>query len=304
MLLALDPIVCVFAGQLIIYAYYSGKFAYMNSDDIRVFLAVARQGRVRLAARELNINQTTVNRRLNALETRLGVSLFTSENGEFVLTHDGQRILDHARRIEEELMTIQATCESSGQLQGHLRLTMADITFEIVAPSLLAYQQQSPELSLDIVLDNWNLDLTGRQVDVAIRAAPAVPKSLFKHHLGLIRWAVYAPLDAEDHVDPKTLPFVAFTEEYTGHPMARWMDAEADNVVFKVNSPAGLLQAVRAGIGASLIPTVLGRRLPEIKQVSEPIPDLDMDGWFLAHRHVMRYPRTTTLLDKVQQAFQ
>ena len=74
----------------------------MEWSDLRIFLAVAREGTLGAAARKLGQSQPTMGRRLRALEAALGQTLFQRTDGGFVLTDEGSAVLSHAERIEEE----------------------------------------------------------------------------------------------------------------------------------------------------------------------------------------------------------
>ena len=80
----------------------------MNWDDIRVFLAVRRAGTLRGASRELGVDQTTVGRRLAALESGLGVTLFLRSPGGYALTGEGERALAAAERMGRERIAVPA----------------------------------------------------------------------------------------------------------------------------------------------------------------------------------------------------
>jgi DNA-binding transcriptional LysR family regulator len=71
-------------------------------DDLRHFAALADAGSLSAAARRLRVEHATVARRVAALEATAGVKLVDRRSGRYVLTPDGQRVADHARRIENE----------------------------------------------------------------------------------------------------------------------------------------------------------------------------------------------------------
>jgi len=101
--------------------------AGMEWGDLRVFLAVAREGTLGAAARKLGQSQPTMGRRLRELEEALGQTLFQRSNDGFVLTDEGSTVLAHAERIEEEVTALGRELAGQDQkLDGLLRVSSSD----------------------------------------------------------------------------------------------------------------------------------------------------------------------------------
>src|SRR6267154_2289616 len=79
----------------------------MEWSDLRIFLAIAREGTLGAAARKLGQSQPTMGRRLRALERAVGQTLFQRTGEGFVLTDEGAAVLSHAERIEEEALAFE-----------------------------------------------------------------------------------------------------------------------------------------------------------------------------------------------------
>src|SRR5262245_15316801 len=96
-------------------------------SDLRIFLAVAREGTLGAAARKLGQTQPTMGRRLRALEQAMGHALFQRTAGGFVLTDEGNAVLGHAERIEEEAFAFERRLAGNeAQLEGTLRISSSD----------------------------------------------------------------------------------------------------------------------------------------------------------------------------------
>src|SRR6478672_3135641 len=96
--------------------------AAMDWGDVRVFLAIAREGTLAAAARRLGQSQPTMGRRLRALEQALGQTLFQRTAEGFVPTEEGAAVLGHAERMEEEALGFARRLAGSGaRLEGPLR---------------------------------------------------------------------------------------------------------------------------------------------------------------------------------------
>src|ERR1700761_6876879 len=99
----------------------------MEWSDLRIFLAIAREGTLGAAARTLGQTQPTMGRRLRALETTLGQTLFQRTSDGFVLTEEGTVVWRHAERMEQEVLGFQRELAGQQQeLDGLLRITPSD----------------------------------------------------------------------------------------------------------------------------------------------------------------------------------
>lgn len=96
-------------------------------NDLPIFLAIAREGTLGAAARRLKQSQPTMGRRLRTLEEAVGVTLFQRTSDGFVLTDEGEAMLAHATRMEEEALSMQRRLGGSvGGLEGLLRASCSD----------------------------------------------------------------------------------------------------------------------------------------------------------------------------------
>src|ERR1700691_5132930 len=90
-----------------VHSYLNGWLLRMEWSDLRVFLAVAREGTLGAAARRLGQSQPTMGRRLRALEQAVGYTLFQRTGDGFILTDEGSAVLSHAERMEEDALALQ-----------------------------------------------------------------------------------------------------------------------------------------------------------------------------------------------------
>src|SRR5512139_2508769 len=126
----------------------SCKNARMDWDDLRVFLAVARAGRVSVAARELGVEHTTVGRRLDALEAAVGGPLFYRTRAGYRLTANGQAVLAHAEAMEAAALGIRAEVYARTEVvAGRVRIAMVDeLATYWLARHLVALHARHPAL--------------------------------------------------------------------------------------------------------------------------------------------------------------
>lgn len=135
-------------------------------------------GSVTAAAHVMGVNQTTVSRRISALEDYLGKDLFIRSGKRWLLTTIGEQLVETAERMAEEANAIQChVLADSQELSGLLRITVADVcTQHLAMPAVKAFTQQYPDVDLEIIATRDELNLTAREADVALRTTDEPPQ--------------------------------------------------------------------------------------------------------------------------------
>lgn len=143
----------------------------LEPNDLLLFARVADSGSFSRGAERLDLPKSTVSRRIAALEGQLGERLFTRSTRRLALTDFGRSLLDHARRVAEE---VEAVAELAQQRQaepaGQLRVSMpADLAALLLAPAIAAFSARHPKVRLDLDLSARRVDLVGENFDLAVR---------------------------------------------------------------------------------------------------------------------------------------
>ncbi|EAP75092.1 LysR family transcriptional regulator [Roseovarius nubinhibens] len=141
-----------------------------NWDDLRVFLAVARAESLSGAGRVLKMDPATVGRRIARLELDLGAPLFAKSPQGYALTLEGQRLLSHAARAEDEMMrAFEDVAGQEGPLSGQIRLGAPDGSANFLLPQVCAaIVEKHPDLEVQIVALPRIVNLSKREADMAI----------------------------------------------------------------------------------------------------------------------------------------
>ena len=142
----------------------------MNWDDVRIFLAVARQGGFASAAQSLGVNHTTAARRLTALETHLRARLVIRSPTGITLTSTGRIFLARAERMEQEALHAEQNVKVAGtSLAGKVRLaTREAFGAWLVCPRVNLLKERFPDLKLELVSEARNISLLKRDADIAV----------------------------------------------------------------------------------------------------------------------------------------
>jgi DNA-binding transcriptional LysR family regulator len=279
-------------------------------NDLKFLLGVARAGSTLAASRSMNISQSTVHRRLLELEKRLGQRLVSRHSNGYRLTVLGEAVVPLAESIERSATAVERLAAGSAPgFSGTVRLTCPEaLVNRLVASRLLEmFRARFPEITVELVMSDRFLNLTEGEADIAIRAGELAGDDLIARKLATSEWAVYAsrsyverfgkPRDVAD-IDTHTV--IDFDGPLSSHRAGQWLRAVAPNArsVARNNSIAGLLQAVRAGLGITPLPMALGAE-HELVQLFEPVPELTTYWYLLVHRDLRHTPRFAAFYDFV-----
>ena len=164
----------------------------LDWDDLRVFLAISRSKTLSGAARTLGVNQTTVTRRLETLEARLGVRLFDRSPGGVSPTGAATDILQVAERVEDNIALIERQLVGQDmRLTGELRVTTIDMSAYYDADLFESFAQRYPHIELELSVGYFPRNLTRREADVAIRWTDKPPEHLVGQRVCTAEYAVY-----------------------------------------------------------------------------------------------------------------
>ncbi|HOV58470.1 MAG TPA: LysR family transcriptional regulator [Rhodanobacteraceae bacterium] len=238
-------------------------------NDSLIFVKVVEHGSFTAAARALGVPKTTVSRRIQQLEERLGARLLKRTTRRLGLTEAGAVYFDHGRRAALELDAAHsAVSQLHGAPRGWLRLTLPySFGIEVVAPMLPEFFARHPEVRVELLMSDAQLDLVGSDVDLALRIGPLEDSSLSARRLCRYASHVYASADyLRRHGEPLTPDdlrhhrALAMPVQRSGsrhvwalHNGGAVRDYPID-AVFVGNDPASLRAPLLAGVGLALLP--------------------------------------------------
>lgn len=276
--------------------------------DLKVFIAVARAGSTLAAARELGVNQTTVARRIAALEEALAVRLFDRHQDGYRLSECGKQILSQAERVEVEAETLtHLIAQRSRDLSGVIRITTPEIFANLLlTPWLAKFMDLYPEIKIEVVATDQRLDLARGEADVAVRAG-AMPNDpgLVVRRFGDYEWVMCcSKAYAEKHGLPKS------GEDLNNHrvigsdgPLSklaphRWLLEVAPHAKRRstCSSVVNMVAAVRAGHGLGFVPNTFLLAEPELVECF-PVPDCKFSFYLVMPERLKDQLRVRALCD-------
>jgi len=235
-------------------------------DSLKIILTVARERGLSGAARHLNINHATVSRRIARAEADCGHLLFDRLPSGLVLTQAGQRFIEHAEIMEQEVLALDMTLAAWAQGARSLAVTvpplMADINF---SKDVSVFKADHPQVNISLLGDNKALNLHRREADVAIRVSDRPPESLWGRVIAKQRAAWFATQDFiheyQDVLDgssDRSIPYIEFTTWKSPKPKALEREYPNAKSVLTSDDMIAAISAVRAGIGMTRMPHFIG----------------------------------------------
>ena len=243
-------------------------------DDVRYFLAVARGGSVRAAARRLGVNHATVLRRIAQLEDRLGAQMFDKLPSGYRLTTAGEEVLELEEQMEASSHQLETRVFGRDQnVRGLLRVTLTPIlATNLLMPDFADFARLHPEIEMEILSSGELANLTNREADVAIRVVydrKTLPLNLQGLKGPELFGGVYMSRDRLAELragPPEPLRWIVISQ--FGIPdWVRAAEVGATGVPFRVTDAAAQIAAVRQGLGITTLPCFVGDADPLLARV-------------------------------------
>ena len=277
----------------------------MNWDDLRLFLAVARTGSISGAAKQLDVQHSTVSRRIRKFEETLGTRLLERKKGRYELTQSGENVKEASSRIEREVLGVDgALLGKDTQQVGPLKVAaLNNMASSVLMPMFADFSKQRPQVELHIIVSNIDASLSQREADVAIRLTNTPTETLIGKRIVTVASSIYG-----------SRSYLEQLREQGGEP--RWIGVECCGFhkSWTRQSDSGLAHnfysddtlltqsAIREGMGVSILPCFMADTDPLLERYCEPNPAYNLGLWVLLHPDLKRTARVLTFRDHMVQA--
>jgi DNA-binding transcriptional LysR family regulator len=286
----------------------------MEIDTLTTFINVARHGSFAAVARTSNIDPSLISRAVAGLENELGFRLFQRTTRKMALTEAGALYLARVEAVVDELGDAHdAALALSSTPQGTLRLS-ASVAFgqTLIVPQLRKFRKTYPDIALELILSDDNLDLVEQQIDLAIRLAPSIDNDVICSKLIDTHYRVCASPDYLSTASPLSAP-----EDLSAHDAllfslkdfrTRWIfrDRAGETTDISINghitmtTALAIRDAMLAGLGPALLPNWLvdddiaqGRCVQLFPDYDVTATTFETAAWFI-------YPSRQFLPNKVR----
>lgn len=293
----------------------------MDWEDVRSFLAIARARTLSGAARELGVRQSTMSRRLEALETRAGARLLQRTASGYELTPLGEAVLGNAERMEAEAITVERIVQGRDvALSGTVRVTTVDLVAEMLLPdAIAALQALYPRIVIDVLSDPRSYNLSRREADIAIRMTRFKGNQLVSRRVATAASGLYASAAyVEAHGGLDGAPqggggsgsgaghaVITVLEDQANIAEARWLVEQVPQarVALRSNSRSAQAAAARAGLGIVCLPCMMAEAMPGLVRLSGQAAGPSREIWLGVHEDLRHMPRIRAVIDALNAMF-
>ena len=245
----------------------------MDWDKLKIFHAVAESGSFTKASTVLNLSQSAISRQIQTLENELKIHLFERHARGLVLTDNGEYLYKTAHEVISKLKDVEATLsDEKDKLNGKLTITTV-VSFGTtwLTPRIKEFMALHPEIEIELIFDDKELDLSTRQADIGIFMRRPKQLNYIQKKLIDINYHIYGSNKyLEKNGFPKTVNDLnnhRFISYGRGNPSPVYnpdwalklgmKDNKKRKTVMRVNSVMGLLLAVESGVGLAALPDYL-----------------------------------------------
>ncbi|MDR9876594.1 LysR family transcriptional regulator [Pseudomonas allii] len=279
----------------------------------RSFLGVLREGSLSGAARQLGITQPTVGRHIAALETALGVVLFTRSPSGLLPTAVARTLSVHAETMERTAAALERAASAQGdEVCGVVRVSASEVVgVEVLPPILTQVRRAHPHLKVELVLTNRLSDLLQLEADIAVRMVRPRQEQLLARRIGLIEVGLHA---RDDYLQQHGTPLLM--QDLAGHSVIGFDQENAfirslaikgfERSAFALSSDSDLAQLalIRAGAGIGGCQVQMAKRDPRLRRVLPEGFALQLDTWVTMHEDLRNSPRCRVMFDALVEGLQ
>jgi molybdate transport repressor ModE-like protein len=283
--------------------------ARMDWDDIRYLLALVRRGSVRAAAADLQVNHTTVTRRIKRMERQLGSRLVQKIPGGYQLTHSGDAVLAAGERIESDLASVLKQVEGADKaVTGKVRITLTDILLKLARSAVTQLLDDYPDLDIEIISTPSLTDIMRLDSDIALRLVALPPEDLVGRRVARIPAAVYGAANSgltQENVRLETARWVRWRAPWNQNQLDTWV---ADNYPDSrtgawVDSNFALENMVAGGAGIGILAPLSADKREDVVRLGPDIDELTLDLWLLIHPDLRGVRRVKVVADALAEFF-
>jgi DNA-binding transcriptional LysR family regulator len=281
----------------------------LNWNDLRHFLATARTGSTGAGAKVLGVNQSTVQRRLQALEKRLGCVLMERHASGYRPTAHGQRLLASVINVETAVEAVERQAAAfDDQDIGAVRVAcLVTIGQRIVKSGLIdAFYARHPGIRVELLMEQRVFDLSKGEADMAIRGGAPGRGALVGRKVAETQWGIYAshafverfgcPVSSDDMERFKIIEFVSELETL---PAVRWMRTHAAraSVAARCANIPSVHLAVKSGAGLAPLPMAYAASDVDLVNLFGALPELNYPIFLVAHKDMRKHPRVSAFFE-------
>ncbi|SAL20189.1 LysR family transcriptional regulator [Caballeronia sordidicola] len=280
-------------------------------DALQAFLAIARAGRLTIAAQQMGVDHSTLSRRVASLEASIGVQLFERSSVGFLLTPEGERLMTDAEAMESLAMRINARLDDpSGGLTGTVRVgTPEGFGTYFLAPRLARLTAAHPDLEIELVANPRMFSLSKREADIAVTMTRPTRGRVYAHRLNDYALGVFASRQYVDSHAPINTFQDIFKHRWIGYIDDLMWSTELDYLsqistalmpTVRISNVISQAAAVSGGAGIGVLPCFIARNEPALVRILPDEIALSRSYWLVSHADTRDIARVKLLTDFIR----
>jgi len=275
----------------------------MDWSDLKIVLAICRAGSLSGAARLLDINHSTVFRRINAIEKNMDVRFFERLPHGYVMTDAGESAMRAGERIDSEVLGLSREIQGKDQrLQGTLHITAPlGLSLRLLGPHIAKFNKMHPDIHIDLIATSTTLELSRREADVALRVTNTPPDTSIGRRICNFKSCIYASrgyLKKHKHDQLAKYDWLITDDQMDWLPSAFRKNKEKARlrVKFSSDNVLAVMNAAKEGLGVAPLPCFIGDKEKNLVRVTEPLQELNSELWILTHSDLRNTARVRALM--------
>lgn len=281
-------------------------------DDYRFFLSIAEHGTLKSTAADLKVNLTTVLRRINMLEKKMGARLFDRSHDGFTLTPAGNIMKEHAKTMQHSVIElVRKVKDTDHQFGGVIKLATTDSLFQNwLGPLIKEFRKQYPDIYFEFLVSPRNINLAKHEADIAISVGNIRPDYMIGRKLMDVHYRFYGLASLYRDKTPilnkeqlRTLPIMHMSVDFAHQPFYKWHKIHVPNSTSfdSADHFTVMHQMIRLGLGISLLPHYLGDSDPELEALFTLPEETDKELWILTHPDLRNVSRIRKFMEFVRK---
>ncbi len=279
-----------------------------NWNDLESFLILSRKKKLNLTAKKLEIEPSTISRRILRLEEKLGVKLFFRSNNNYILTDEGNKLILCAEKIESEILSINEKFSNTDlNLTGKIRISIPEaLGIEIFTKYLKEFYDQNPELELELLADTISRSLSSKEIDISITLSRPKRGKLVSWKLADYSIQLYGSKRYFEQrafvgniAELSSHKFISYIDDLVEFPELNYLqDLFKDvKIIFRSNNLKAQFNAVKEGVGISFLHNFLAKKDIDLIPILPEKIRIIREYWIVIHEDLINLKRIRVVID-------
>lgn len=257
-------------------------------DNLRYVLSVIEAGSVSAAARDLGVNHATVLRRIAAFESQYGGPIFDKNANGYRLMPGKDSLVQAVQEVENSVLTVERLMQGANPLlSGVVRISSTDTISQYLLPGVVnTLKSKSPQLKIELLSNNSHANIAWMEADLIVRPAMTLPEDMIAE---IAAHLVFTAFGASEDLDM----WLGLKGPLAKSAAANWLSSNIPDEAVGSGSDSFtvLSQMAQNGTGIAILPTFVGRRFPDLRELPDKMPDIAVPIWVGSHQDLRDIPR-------------